>query len=278
MRALLFILPVLLAALPVCAQEDNVVKPLAVEYIARDAQTGAPVSQVTWELRNRAQWEEFKAALRETTPLPAGTPSPIDQNPAEMIVLSDRESNGLSGVDIYLTPAGITRTRVKLKSNYFNDDNRLFEFLDEQRRNQKALETSSSIRLNAPGVVVQYFIYNALPNPRWQVTKPGDMALYASFAERLKPLGSGTIQSIENDDFEKQVSRFESDGAYMMYLNYPQSKYTAVAVNRAGQVRLSTVTTDSISYPDANSAYFNFFKNQALQRIQQRDAMRTRAP
>lgn len=247
--------------------------PVKVTYFSKDAKSGHLKPVIQWEIRNRNQWVAFQEDIAKAVPIPATSPAPIDLNPDELIVFSDRDANGLSGTEIFLTPMGITQTEVSLKNKYFEDTNKMRAFLEDQRQKQAAFNTMNSFPITTDGIVVQYFIYNALPNPVWHVSNPDDVKLYEAFIKGAQGFTKYTERRLVDAEEKGRgvLSEFESEGAFMVYLNYPTSPATAIAVSKAGNMRVSNIDTATKSYEDIESAYFNFYRTQALQRVKQRE-------
>lgn len=252
---------------------SEALRPIQITYYAKNSATGVMEQKIRWDIRNKMQWHNFQNNIKKSPAFAAASPLPIEMGPAEYIVFSDRDANGLSGRDIFVTPFGITITQVLLQNKYYQDTNKMYNFLDEQRKLHTGFDTVSSMPISKSGIVVQHFIYNAMANPVWHVSNPQDMSVYEGFLRGSKPYEKFVEMQITRSDAENQeiISEFESNGSFMVYMNYPSSPATAVSVTKNGHLRVSTIDTRVESYTDPNTAIFSFYKEQALQRIKQRD-------
>lgn len=197
--------------------------------------------------------DEFRRFEYMTTKMRKGEKdkiNPYTRKPTEMLVLSVKDENGITGKDYYLTPDGIMITLSTAHNKYFDDNNNFYKFLKEEVIHHSTLEKfpGEKIASDAQGVITRYLINETLPNPAWLINTQKDVNLYDSFLRKLSP--------IKVEKF-KYRNPFDTKGNFVVMLNYPKAPAKYATINNTA-IRLSDTYSEDKFVRD-DEKYYKFF-------------------
>ncbi len=241
------------------AKADTPVK--AILFVADPNSAQGFVEKYHWQMNQSDEWRRFEFQASQMPPGEKNAVSPYMRKPAELIVLSVKDPNGITGKDYYLSPNGIMISDVGSKNDYFEDTHDFYSMLKEEVTNHSSFEKfdGETIPPESPGIVVHYRINENLPNPVWLVNTQKDVNLYDALMRDLKPYDRiDTKKLILSGSFEKM-------GNFVINLNYPgaPAKYVTVGLNG---LRFSQNFTEE-RYVLDQKKYFDYFHNIAMDSI-----------
>ena len=208
-----------------------------------------------WRLNENDEWRRFVYLVGKMETARKEDVSPFLRKPDEMIVLSYKDDNGITGKDYYLSPYGLMVTSILAKNTYFVDSHGAFDFLKDQLSHQSSFEKypGEKISPDTKGIVIRYRINENLPNPAWLVTKDQDVYMYDTFFKKLSPANAGDIAQFMN------FQTFEEKGNFSLILNYAHSPARFATIGERG-IRLSQLYSTDLFYADPKN-YYEYFYN-----------------
>lgn len=205
-----------------------------------------------WQMGETDEFRRFEYMASKMKKGEQAKISPFIRKPDEMLVVSIKDQNGITGKDYYLTQDGLMITEISSKSSYYEDANNFYTFLKEEISHRSSLEKFPGERISSesPGIVVRYLINETLPNPAWLINTQKDVNLYDSFMRKIPQI----------DGYQFQYNNpFNEKGNFSVRLNYPKSPAKYATVNKIG-IRLSETYSKDSFVQDEND-YYKFFYN-----------------
>lgn len=245
-RTSLLSLFILLTAFPAMAEGPISIHLYKADPTAKDGFTETD----KWRMNESDEWRRFEYLATKAKPGDKGKISPFINHPAEMLVLSIKDANGITGKDYYLTADGITIITIAAKSDYYEDANDFFKLLKEQVVKQTSFEKypGEKVSNDADGIVIRYLINRDLPNPAWKINTQENVNLYDSFMRKIPAVGDTAFQ---------YDNPFDKKGNFILLLNYPKAPGKYATVGPEG-IRIST-TENIDSYIKDDKKYYQYF-------------------
>ena len=254
MRFILFLLILLILPLGAAQAATTVsVFLYRADPMAKDAVEGFK-EVYKWRMNVSDEWRRFEYMA---STMPKGKKeeiSPFVRKPAELLVLSIKDENGVTGQDYYLTPDGIMITAITSRNSFFEDRNNFFGFLKEE----------VSLRSSFEKFPVRYRINDTLPNPAWLVNTQKDVNLYDGFMRKIPQV------TLSNTRFQ---SAFEEKGNFTLIPNYPKAPADFVTVGPSG-IRLSKTYSEDRFVKDEKN-YYKFFYDLTMDNKQNDSNLKT---
>lgn len=204
-----------------------------------------------WRMNASDEWRRFEYMMTKMKPAAKEHISPFVKKPAELLILSVKEANGITGKDYYLTADGVTVVTIYARNSYYKDSKDLFKLLKEQVIEKHSFEKfpGEKVANDEKGIVIRYLINKDLPNPAWLIETQKDVNLYDSFLRKLPGIGDAAFQ-INNP--------FEEKGNFILLLNYPKAPGDFVTVGPAG-IRISKMENEDTYLKDEKKYYKYFY-------------------
>ena len=259
MKNFLFSLFILTSALISIAPAAKAESPVSVILYHADPKAKEGYAEdYRWRMTRSDEWRRFEYLISKMDVGKETDINPFLKNPDQLLVLSVKDSNGVTGKDYYISKNGIMMTTIGAKSKYYSDEENMIKFLKEELTNRSSFESfpGEKIPPDAKGIVVRFNINENLPNPSWLINKQKDVDLYDSLLRNLP---------LYNDQYANQLinsNEFNENGTYTLLLNYPKApaKFATIGVDG---IRLSnTFSTDKFFVDDKK--YFKYFYNLTL--------------
>lgn len=237
--------------------------PVTVLYLIKDSDSQFGYKEkLRWSINTIADWDRFYKTMLSLPLDKSVNPDPLKSKTNDLIILSRKDSNQLTGFDIYISPKGIMAVHRDANHQFFPDTNKLWDFLKEEQKKNASFETFSNQSKISPktlGIVTTYNINQNIPNPVWLVDTPDKIAVYDSFFVALKPYTPFELQ------FKIDTSNFDNVGTFILNMNYPKAPASLVTVTQ-NSIRLSTGVINTKFYQDTED-YYNFYKSQAREML-----------
>lgn len=252
-RILLLCLGLGLALLPLPSLADRIESVTAIHMVADPQAPSGYREAGRWEIPPEEEWVRIHNNIGTFKKQKAEEANPFLHKVPEMVVLSQKDRNGVTGEDFYLTPNGIMRVTRKPFDSFYKDQFEFKKFLEEElgRRVNYTEAGFSDIPLEAPGIVVTYDVNDTLKNPMWQITKPEEIKVYDGFFRGLVRLVDDAQRSAAEDYTFNEMKNF------MVYLNYKNSPARFATVTPKF-IRLTRVGLQNFYYEDPDK-YFQYF-------------------
>ncbi len=263
----LFLFGVLLIAAAKPARAE--VPITAVLYEADAAGTGFK-ERYRWRFNRTDDWRRFEFIMSKMPEKPKAEVSPFVTKPKELVVLTVKDPNGITGKDYYISANGIMVTALKSHDSFYLDDNNFFVFLKEQVLKKSSFESypGEKFTQNEPGLVVRYRINATLSNPSWLINEQKDVNTYDSFMRDLTEYQSRITSKMAAD------KTFEKIGNFVILLNYPGAPARFATVGGNG-IRLSQTYVEDTFLADERN-YFRYFRNMAQESMKLRTQAATK--
>jgi len=210
-----------------------------------------------WYMNQNDEWRRFVYLVGKTPTAKKEDISPFLRKPDDMIVLSFKDENGVTGKDYYLSKYGIMVTSILPKNFYYYDTHDFLKFLKEELTQQSSFEKypGEKISTTTNGIVVRYRINDNLPNPAWLISEQHSVDVYDMFLRNLAVPKPGEINKVINRQ------SFDEKGYFSLLLNYPKSPAKFATVGADG-IRLSRLYSIDTFYKDDKN-YFRYFHDMA---------------
>lgn len=250
--------------MPAQAADDSIpFSPVSAVYLVKDKTSAFGYKErLRWSINTSEDWDRFYKIMPGFPYDKTVNPDPLKANVDDMIVLSRKDANKLTGFDIYLSAIGIMAMERQAEHKYYPDSNNLWTFLKEEQRQNASFENltnSKAADSNTAGIVATYNINRNMINPTWAVTTQDRIASYDSYFMALKPY----------TDFELKYSapqmNYDDVGVFVLNLNYPNAPAKIAAVT-SKTIRLSNSFIKTTYYQDPQD-YYNFYKSQAREML-----------
>jgi len=233
-------------------------------YVAKDNNFDKYDDKIQWEVTSLPEWTKFLVNLK-TMPKDEEKNNPMGLKQPEVIHFNVSNSDKKSGHDIFISKAGIQQFSRMPLDRYFASSLEFKEFLDTELSMNPGYDTTSGeVDINTPGIVVIYRGSQQLKNPYWiiPITDKKVIERYKTYIKSLKPGAVYESSSTSQTGYSVDETPFESEGTYILYLNYPDSTQQFMVVGIDGQVRGTNIQQKYYYFKDA-MGYFSMFKRQA---------------
>lgn len=263
--AFLFMLSVGIAfSTPAHAESGTIpFSPVSAIYLVKDNNsTFGYKEKLRWSINTAEDWDRFYNIMPYFPYDKTLNPDPLKANVDDMIVLSRKDSNKLTGFDIYLSAVGIMVVEREADHIYYPDTNKLWGFLKEEQSQNASFENLGSgkaINSNTRGIVVTYNINRNIANPTWAVTAPERVAAYDAYFMALKPYTKFELQ------YSAPQMTYDDVGVFILNLNYDKAQ-AMIATVTPKTIRMSTSHIKTTYYQDPQD-YYNFYKSQAREML-----------
>lgn len=206
-----------------------------------------------WRFNANDDWRRFAHFAPQ---MPVSTDekvNPFKTSPTDMIALSVKDANGVTGQDYFLSENGIMISLVTAEHQFYQDTHRMNAFLKEELLNHKGFEKFPGEKYppGRQGIIARYNINLDLPNPSWLINQQKDVNLYDSFLRDIKPLS------------RLRRENFEAPGHFILLLNYPNAPGRFATIGPQG-IRLSRSYSEDRFFKD-ESNYYQYFRAMALE-------------
>ncbi len=247
MKSLILLL-LLLIAIPAYADSQVSIRLYKADPDAREGFTEV----YKWRMNESDEWRRFEYLAESMKKGNKETISPFINKPAEMLALSVKDANGLTGKDYYISKNGILISTILARHDYYKDSKNFFKFLKEEVTNQSSFEKfpGEVYPMDSSGIVARYWINQNLPNPSWLINKQENLNLYDSF---LRKLPKYNMAKFEN------ITPFEDKGNFILLLNYPKAPGKFATIGPAG-IRISNIGSEG-RYVLDDKSYYDYFYN-----------------
>lgn len=208
-----------------------------------------------WRFNAGDDWRRFAHFAPQLPPTTEEKASPFKTSSDDMIAISVKAANGVTGQDYFLSKNGIMISEVKAKHRFYRDMNNMNAFLKEEILNHDGFEKFPGEKFAADrqGIIVRYNINEDLPNPSWLINTQKDVNLYDSFLRNMKPLA------------RLQKLNFDTTGHFVLLLNYPKAPDRFATVGASG-IRLSESYSED-KYVKDEKNYYGYFRAMALEHM-----------
>ncbi|PZP56340.1 MAG: hypothetical protein DI586_04010 [Micavibrio aeruginosavorus] len=224
---------------------------IAVRLYRADATAQEGFTEVyKWRMGESDEWRRFQYLTETMKKGDKETISPFLNKPDELLVLSIKDPNGLTGKDYYLSKNGILISTILARHKYYEDAKLFYKLLKEEVTNQSSFEKfpGEIYPTDSKGIVARYWINQNLPNPSWLIDKQENVNLYDSFMRKLPIIH--TEQSM-------YLNSFELKGNFILILNYPEAPGKFATIGPSG-VRISTIDNEG-RYLIDDKSYYDYF-------------------
>lgn len=247
MRFLLFTL-FLLLSMPAHADTQVSIRLYKADPAAKEGFTEV----YKWRMNESDEWRRFEYLAESMKKGEKEKVSPFINKPDEMLVMSIKDANGLTGKDYYLSKNGLLVSTILAKDNYYEDVRNFYKFLKEEVTNQSSFEKfpGEVYPMDSKGIVARYWINQNLPNPSWLIDKQHNLNLYDSFMRKLPPI---------NGEQFRYTNPFEEKGNFILLMNYPEAPGKFATIAPRG-IRISTIGNEGRYLIDEKS-YYKYFYN-----------------
>jgi len=240
------------------AAQAQLFQPVNVKYMVIDptSKTGY-ADKAIWTINSENDWARFYNQMLALPKDTAKNPDPLENKVTSMVVMSQKDRNGLTGTDIYVSDLGIMAIKTVAENRIYEDVNGFFKFLSTEQKEKAPFETAGKTKVSnlSSGIVINYNINVDLPNPAWLVQSPDEIKLYNSYLLGIKK--RQLVGSTQAD----AIDVFDDMGSFVLYLNYPTSP-AEIATISANSIRLSNLKVSVKFYRDTKK-FFTYFKSQA---------------
>jgi hypothetical protein len=233
--------------------------PVNVLYLVKDPDSPFGYKEkLQWSINSSADWERFYKTMLSLPEDKGINPDPLKAKVDDIIVLSRKDANNLTGFDIYISQKGIMSVHRDAVHTYYPDSNKLWDFLKEEQSHHASFDAFSKnieISKKSIGIVATYNINQNIPNPVWLVDDPAKVTTYDSYFLALKPYTEFELR------FSAEKIDFDDMGIFILNLNYPDAPGNIATVTQKS-IRISKGAINSRFYQDTQD-YYNFYKSQA---------------
>lgn len=255
----------LLLAAPSAKADRKQFLPVTAVYLVKDSGPGGQYQEkVRWVVNNPDIWHNLSRMLPLLPIDQTANPSPVQNEADDMIILTRDELNGLTGIDVYLSPVGIMTIERGAEHAYFADTNLMWEFLENEQQEHSSFDTfingeDDKINKKAKGIVATLNLNQNLPNPHWMVEDPERLKVYSAYLKGIRPYSDWELR------VEQQQENFDALGLFVLYLNYPDAP-SEIATISNNSIRLSNAKLTTTYYQDTQDQY-PIFRRMAQEMI-----------